>query len=115
MYLVADFRKISQRHLRLSEGFTPPEVEAMRKQFEIFDEDGDGKVVGHELRRLIEFVQPAAASDANVRHQVASILAEIDTRDEKSITFQGFLKLTRKMMYAQEMMKQEKEKEIANA
>jgi Ca2+-binding EF-hand superfamily protein len=115
LYLVADFRKISQRALRQAEGFTPTEVEEMRAQFQEFDQDGDETVGGHELRRLIESVEPAAAIDAKARDQVASILAQIDSRDEKSITFRQFLKFMRKLQYIHETERQKKEQDIANA
>jgi len=115
LYLVGDFRKVSQRALRQKEGFTPPEVEALQAQFEVFDKDGDGVVGGHELRHLIEFVEPAAGSDAKARDRVASILAEIDTKDEKIITFQQFLKLMRKLQVAHEAEMQEKEETLAKS
>eukprot|EP00746_Dinoflagellata_sp_MGD_P121866 gnl/MRDRNA2_/MRDRNA2_56919_c0_seq1.p1 gnl/MRDRNA2_/MRDRNA2_56919_c0~~gnl/MRDRNA2_/MRDRNA2_56919_c0_seq1.p1 ORF type:complete len:1112 (-),score=219.03 gnl/MRDRNA2_/MRDRNA2_56919_c0_seq1:154-3489(-) len=114
LYLVADFRKVSQRALRHDEGFTPLEVQTLRKQFQRFDKDGDGTVVGHELRHLIEFVQPAAVSDAKARDQVVSILAEIDTKDQKAINFQQFLRLMRKLEYANEAEQQAKEQHIAS-
>jgi len=115
LYLVADFRKISQRALRQKEGFTSPEVEALQAQFTVFDKDGDGTVGGHELRHLLEFIDPAAAHDAKARDRVASILAEIDKKDEKIITFQQFLRLMRKLQYAHEVEMQEKEDTVANS
>lgn len=115
VHLVADFRKISRRALRQAEGFTPPEMEQLQNQFQGFDKDGDGTVGGHELRHLLEFVEPAAVSDAKARDKVASILAEIDPKDQKQITFQQFLRLMRKLEYARETEKQTKQQDVASA
>jgi len=70
--------------------FTPEQVEALRAQFDVMDQNGDGRITASELEALLQR-EAYRHLDDEQRLRILRSYASADTNDDGGVDFDEFL------------------------
>jgi Ca2+-binding EF-hand superfamily protein len=96
-------------------GFSPLEVEDLKKVFRLYDKDGNGDVGRQELIELLEDVIPSMVHNPKMRPKFIAMIHDADSDGSGTLDFADFLRLMRGVYEYQDEEKLAKQEQAIKA